>query len=736
MTTSGNNTPSCPAAVGPPFVTATRRFAPLLVLWLVLAGARAGHAGVGDAASSVVLVLAPGTSLADWRNNSGNGSNNASALGDGLTGTTLVGVVPTGPASQSVDDACRALAWGTRVPGPGDLPLGTVLRRAGVRVIAIENGDGLTRRVIAGPDTPGALMAPAATSAWRVARPDASSGIATDPIRLAQAVRAALQDRANNAPILVVAAFDDLFRADRYAPLALPGATREQRQNALGRLGTLLGALTEATPLTDVEGLEPDAVLVVSPRPSAEAMGRGERLGPVLLWQRGAPGAAGREHGLLTSPSTRATPGLVALPDVAATIASLLGADPQNVGTGAGRPFRASETLRDQPLPPDSAAAAYLARRVAVWAAQGRELRLLVGVPYVLAAALLLGAAVAARTSKTSAAALPALWVASVPLALLVCAPLAPVGSGRQGTVYVLALAASLAPPLLVWRGPAWLTAGRALSAVAALTILALLLDPWLGSPLLARSPLSYSVIHGARFYGVGNEVSGVFLGAGLISAAACLTAGRKGRVAFCAVAAAAVIALTVTLTLALPGLGADFGGLIAAVAGFGALFVKAQKRTRRRSAPANTVVWAVLLLAGIGSGALLLIVDAGRPASKRTHVGQALARARSRGPGAITSIAARKAATNARLLVSSPWAVLLLAQGGVSVYLRRRRIVPAGDAAFLSVSVAAATALLVNDSGAAAAATCLLFGTARQFTGVGAEGAASGNGVVAQKRA
>jgi len=625
----------------------------------------------------VVLLLAPGASLSDWT------GEDVPALRR-LTDLALFGVVPTGPAQMSLEDACRALAYGTRSPGPDDRPLGDVLAASGVRVVAVAGRNAPSdeaARIVAGA---GATFVNA--PAGRVRQADAPDGLATDPRKLVAAIRAALSLPGRR--VLVVFSFDDLARADRAAPLALPEAVRAQRRDALRRFDRLLDAVTQQN--------APDVLLVATPQPSFAAAGRGERLGPLLLWRREGDDKGG---GLLTSPSTRRTPGLAASADVATTVAGLLGADPVVVGPGAGRMLEAAA-----PSPRGAATRAYLARRVAAWGAQVREQRLLVAVPWLLALALAAGA-LCRRARREKACAAIGLWAASVPLDLFLAGPLAPVGVEQAWVVYALALGLSLAVPLLFWEFPR-LDASRLLRSVAVLTTGALLLDPWLGTPLLSRSPLSYSVVEAARYYGMGNEAAGVFLGAGLVTTAAALRFSRAGFFA------AVLLALLATATLALPRLGADFGGLIAALAGFGTLLFFPTLKARRRRAAAGVLVAALLLAAAV------VAWEAARPAEERTHVGQAVARLAARGEngvGVFQSIAARKASTAARLLVTSPWSLLLLAEFTVLFWMRDRAAVRRRE--YIALFAAAVVALLVNDSGVVAAAACLLYGAAARLT-------------------
>ncbi len=73
-----------------------------------------------------------------------------------------------------------------------------------------------------------------------------------------------------------------------------------------------------------------------------------------------------------------------------------------------------------------------------------------------------------------------------------------------------------------------------------------------------------------------------------------------------------------------------------------------------------------------------------------------------------------RKAATGARLLVTSPWSILLITETGLCLWLWRGRSQKdeVFQAVYRAAFITAGTLLLVNDSGVVAAATCLLYPT------------------------
>ena len=97
---------------------------------------------------------------------------------------------------------------------------------------------------------------------------------------------------------------------------------------------------------------------------------------------------------------------------------------------------------------------------------------------------------------------------------------------------------------------------------------LLILIDTFMGSPLARTSILSYDPIVGARFYGIGNEFMGFLLGSTIIGTASLIDKYRKHHKL---VKLFSIILLIVVLvTLALPSLGTNVGGTIAAFIGFG----------------------------------------------------------------------------------------------------------------------------------------------------------------------
>ncbi len=686
---------------------------------------RNGSFDAPNTGKSGVLLLAPGLSIEDIQ-----AEPTLARLVQIGTPQAALGLTPTrsGGDDNDFDAACQTLAWGARAPSAPRAPsLAATLRKNGVRIALLDptdNSGGVSpARVLAGG---GALVSRPA--ALRAPDPDAPDGYATDPERVARAAAAlfasprqisavsrtppGLQPGTAPPGALAVVVFDDLRRADAYAPLALTRATARQRQAALRRLGHLIALLTGnarrqttpgALPQSDVSPLLRAAfVLLVAPVASRAAQERGERVAPVALWRRSdlddekeAPRLS-----LLTSPSTRLTPGLVANTDIAASVAALLGLPPGEQRIGAGR---AAQTIAQSANPiREDGVPAFLARRAFDWAAQGREQRFIRAVPWLLAALLI--AAPLVRKRRARFADSFHLVALSVPVALWIGAtgPLINASVSSFAGAFVIAACAFALPH--VWPR---LAMRRAALAIAGLTCAVVCADTLAGGPLLARSPLSYSVQEAARFYGLGNEAEGVFLGAGLA------VAGALGEVAFLA---ALFWVGTVCAVFALPRLGADAGGLAAALVGGGTLSLRHLKRRFAWTPRQTALVAGALVLSMVAALAVFAVLDARRGPVARSHIGEAIASASERGPAVLREIAVRKAQIGVRLFVSSPWSVLLVTEIVLlASALRWRPGEPLREpaptqTAHAALFAAAAAALLLNDSGVVAASLCLLF--------------------------
>lgn len=274
---------------------------------------------------------------------------------------------------------------------------------------------------------------------------------------------------------------------------------------------------------------------------------------------------------------------------------------------------------------------------------------------------------------------------------------------------------------LLAWLGAALLAAAllylpvrmplRILS-ICLLTSVLLLLDQWLGGPLIQGSPLGYDVISAARFYGIGNEYMGVLIGASCTACGA--FADRFGRMhPRGMLAACAAFTGLVVFTVGYPGLGANVGGTAAAAVAFCAflLFLRGRRVSWRHLFPAALLVFLLL-------GAVFL-ADTLRPAAARSHMGQTAVLIQENGLQELTGIVGRKMSMNLRLIRYTIWTRVFLAFFTAMIVLLYRPIgvlkevireYPKTAGALAAAVFGSITALLANDSGIVAAATAMIY--------------------------
>jgi hypothetical protein len=259
--------------------------------------------------------------------------------------------------------------------------------------------------------------------------------------------------------------------------------------------------------------------------------------------------------------------------------------------------------------------------------------------------------------------------------------------------------------------------------AVLALTFGTLVGDVLTGSRLELNGLLGYDAIVAGRFTGYGNLSFGLLsVSALLVTAAVATAVGRRagpGRSRVATGGTVLAIGVATVLLIGAPGLGRDFGGVLAALPGF---LLLAMLLTHIRVTVVRLV--AILAAAVVAVGTLAFL-DWLRPAADRTHLGRFVEQVLT---GEAWTVITRKGQANLDILMRSPlaWmlpvaivaAVWLVRPGGL---LRSRAGsgpagLPAADAAVLRSGLLAGLLSLVigaavNDSGVAlpAAAAALL---------------------------
>lgn len=537
-------------------------------------------------------------------------------------------------------------------------------------------------------------------------------------------------------PAVVAVEFGDFWRQQMYATDVRPEVAMAERAAARAALAGFLRTITH--------GLDPgrDGILLLSPvaRTTSHVS---DYLTPMGLWGRGA------QPGLLRSGSTR-RPGLVTAGDVAPTVLRWLGL-PIPVGM-RGRPAEViplwdAATLNEQatPVPAPSeetgggsaseAVPAPAALPALVAVASSVEIHdrtlsidrlrpdIIKGwiIAYLIAVAAAGVRLVTARKPLGSLALVLAYLAALGPGFLLATASPWPPWSGLAAGFLDVALAALLLALVSAWLGRRlWGRPEGTLFALAIITSLLLTLDASRGGFWTRWSYLGYSALSGARYYGIGNELMGVWIGAVLVAMVGILdVAPRRGLLAVAGLMAACAF------LLAWPGGGANFGGATGAVIAFVPAFIAAA----RGRLLARDLLWAAAGFVGVV--ALMVGLDLSLGAGHMSHVGRLAEEVRASGPGSLIDIAVHKLELEWHLILLTIWTKLL----AVSVASAAMVLLwspeplqrlwtgrPPLRAGAIGFGLGTLSVLALNDSGVVAAATMLTMVAAAFFASVSEE--------------
>jgi len=252
----------------------------------------------------------------------------------------------------------------------------------------------------------------------------------------------------------------------------------------------------------------------------------------------------------------------------------------------------------------------------------------------------------------------------------------------------------------------------RSIMLLSGLTLLIVLLDSLLGSPLMTFSPFGSSVVLADRYYGIGNLYMGVAIGAAVLFVCLAVQLFRRfldkpwKRYAF-----ASVVFLVTILFLGYPRFGANIGGLVAAVVASAVTLMKLEGMRIGARKIAVLVVVLIIFVAAILAADLLL------PGSA-SHAGKAVSKITGTGMSSLVSQVGRKLAANWKLSFASIWRILLLLTvlGGLllnrkyRIYGRMKEELPYLAAGSIGISVGLVVALLFNDSGIEPASAMAVF--------------------------
>ena len=253
---------------------------------------------------------------------------------------------------------------------------------------------------------------------------------------------------------------------------------------------------------------------------------------------------------------------------------------------------------------------------------------------------------------------------------------------------------------------------------VLGVTFGTLIADVLTGSHLELDGLLGYDAIVAGRFTGYGNLTFGLLAVSGLlVTAAAAAAAGRRAGRERARAATTGVVLVAGLLTVAIvaaPGLGRDFGGVLAALPGF---LLLAMLLARVRVTLFRLLA---ILAAAVVAVVVVAVLDWLRPAGERTHLGRFVDQVLT---GEAWTVVSRKGQANLDILMGSPLAWMLPAALVAAVWLVRPggllrggpdgppAGLPDGDVAVLRAGLLAgllslAIGAAVNDSGVAVPAT------------------------------
>lgn len=557
---------------------------------------------------------------------------------------------------------------------PGEL--GNTIQKAGLKTAVIGNSD------LAPDDEPNRLAPVIAMDEWgrvddgNVSRemlvrdPGFPYGWRTDYSKIESELKKLLP-RAD----LIIIESGDTLRANETSKNQLKRMVEYHRTRALEEVDRFIGDI--------LPGINRDTMfMLVTPLPDAQALREGNRLTPLVI-----AGGKINPGSVLTSPTTRHS-GLVANYDIAATAAAHL--EIKASSGMVGIPIQSLKTTGSQEFVTNLAKwlTANSIQRVGVLFYFIKYQWLVYTIVFIL---LITG--YLSKFEKTVKFLLTGLLL--YPLAILLL-PLA--GSLNPWVTITESLVLLVLITLIVTRIKSDL---MLFIAVAIANIVPAVTDVLTGGYLMNRAALSYDLVVGGRYYGIGNEYMGVVIGAAILGVASLLQLNPKYRkivLIMCGVIFAGLV-----FFFAVPTIGSKAGGAITATVGF----TVAIYQFLNRKISFKSVV--VLLSALLGGVVVLAVFNYIYPVGEQSHIGRAFANLFQGNLGPIWQMILRKVTANYYLLQHSPFSIVLLLQLTIwgTIYYRRRNHLallynelPYFSAGITAVFWGAGTAILLNDSG------------------------------------
>ncbi|MBF8984779.1 hypothetical protein IZY60_14645 [Lutibacter sp. B2] len=241
---------------------------------------------------------------------------------------------------------------------------------------------------------------------------------------------------------------------------------------------------------------------------------------------------------------------------------------------------------------------------------------------------------------------------------------------------------------------------------LSCITVLGLTIDICTGANLIKTSLLGYDPIIGARYYGIGNEFMGVFIGATLVFTTAMMDRFKISPMF------SIIIFFIITFVMGYPRLGANVGGMITAVS----TFIFASLRLFRiKIKLKHMVAIGVSIVCVVG---VMGFIDM-KLGGGQSHLAGAILNIANEGPNAIFRIIERKISMNVRLIGITIWSKVLISTmmilailfySPVGIISKLSKLYPNLSIGWSSIIFACFVTFFVNDSGVVAAATGIIF--------------------------
>lgn len=480
----------------------------------------------------------------------------------------------------------------------------------------------------------------------------------------------------------------DLSRIEEYADRLSSERLTAEKLKALERIDRFVGFLLHELDLSRTQ------IGIIVPTPPPKAQLEGKRLSWVLFSGRGY------EHGWLTSPSTRRR-GIITISDLLPTLLKAVGVrGVKPVGKTAG--FIREEVIwRDLQRLNDKISLINNLRPLFVKGFILIQLFILI-IAIVKLLWKKLGSIIIIQ--KLFEYLLLALFL--IPVNYLFISNL-----GLSSLWYLLAALVGLTTiqlNLLV----NYISSRLIRVLLITLTLILLIIFDLVNSyRLLADSLLGYSSIIGARYYGLGNEYMGLFIGSVLITLTGLLELVRDKKESILKSWRWFIIPifLMITYFIGSSSLGANFGGTITILFAGGISYLYLEKKQGK----IKVFLFSFLLLI------LIIYLDFKAVFGPSSHIGQAVGRVIGGDWQGILRIIYRKLNMNLKLLRWTIWTRVLLAFIIYLIFLFRYPVAslkrffearPYLAGGFYGALAGSVVTMFVNDSGVVAAATILFY--------------------------